>query len=454
MTSVSGIADSLAEGAASPPDPSDPREMLMRAPMSSYQKLAIFVTLALCALDGFDVLAITFAAPAILPEWGIDKAQLGYALSAGLLGMALGSLLLSPLGDTLGRRRLVFVSLALMITGTLWTAFTQSLGALIASRVYTGLGIGAMIGVLFPLAAEYANAQRRDLAISILAMGYPIGGLLGGLLSSALLATYGWRAIFFFAAAMGVVLALVAWRFLLDPLALVVARPGNDGLERANAYLKRCGHAPVAALPPPPVGGARVPIARLFEREMAKDTVLITAIYFLYMIPLFFMQTWLPTLVTDIGLPPARGALISAFFSLGGILASLFIGATSLRIGIKRLQCGIFIGAALATAGFAFLPAILAQLILGAVVSGFFVLGATVGLYAVIARTFPAHLRASGTGFVIGIGRFGSILPPIVAGMLFASGLGRETISIMMAVPALVAMLLLLTFRVRPPTIA
>ena len=431
----------------------DPRQLLLNVPMSRFQMTALFVTLALCALDGFDVLAITFAAPALLPEFGIGKAQLGYALSAGLLGMAMGSLLFSPLADVVGRRRMLLASLVLMIAGTLWTATVHSLAGLIASRVVTGIGIGAMIGVIFPLATEYANSQRRDLAVAMMSMGYPIGGILGGLVSAALLATYGWRAIFLAASGLGVVLAIAVWTLLLDPVAMIVARPGRDGLARANAYLRRCGHPPVAALPaPPPV--AKIPMASLFGPDMARDTLTITTIYFLYMIPQFFMQTWLPTLLADIGVSPARSAFYATFFSIGGVCAALFIGASSLRIGLKQLELGLLLGAAVVVAAFAWLPNRAGLLIAGAGVSGFFVMGGMIGMYAIISRTFPAEMRASGNGFVIGVGRLGSILPPILAGMLFAAGTGRVTIAALMAAPALISLLLLTAFRVRPTTTA
>lgn len=428
----------------------DPRELLLNAPMSRFQVVAVAITVALCALDGFDVLAITFAAPALLAEWGIDKAQLGFAISAGFLGMALGSLFLSPLADIFGRRRMVFVTLALMIAGTLWTASAHGLGALIASRVLTGLGIGGMIGVIVPMSSEFANVRRRDRAVSLMLVGYPIGGIIGGLISSALLASMGWRAIFIFAAIWGIIMVIATWAFLLEPLALIIARPGKNGLVRANEYLRRCGHEPVQSLPSPPETRAKFPIASLFKPDMASDTIKISLIYFLYMIPQFYMQSWLPTLVSDVGLSAAQGALVAAFFSVGGVLAGLFIAGTSLRFGIKKIEIILLAGAALLTMGFALLPASLPVLIMGAIAAGFFVMGGMIGLYAIIARTFPAHLRASGTGFVIGIGRFGSILPPILAGLLFTAGLGRDLISILMAAPAIVALLILLSFRVRP----
>jgi MFS family permease len=433
--------------------PNDPRALLLTAPMSRFQIVAIIVTLALCALDGFDVLAITFSAPAIGPEMGLNKAQLGYILSTGLLGMALGSLTLSPLADTRGRRQTLFISLALMVAGTLWTAFSASLGALIASRLLTGVGIGAMIGIIMPMAAEYANAQRRDLAVSLMTVGYPIGGILGGLTSAGLLAAFGWRSIFLLASGVGVVLAVAVYLCLHEPIAMIVTRPGKDGLARANAYLRRCGHGPVDRLPPPPVTPG-VPMAALFAPDMLRDTLTIALVYFLYMIPQFYMQTWLPTLVGDAGLKPAQGALVSAFFSIGGVIAGLFVAATSIRLGLKRVEIVLLLGAGLMILVFSALPGRLGTLLGGAVVSGFFVMGAMVGMYAIISRSFPAHLRASGTGFVIGTGRLGSILPPILAGWLFVAGLDRGTVSIIMAAPALACVLVLATFRVRAPTLA
>jgi len=421
--------------------------------MSRFQTVAVIVAGLLCALDGFDVLAITYAAPALRGEWGISNAQMGYALSAGLLGMALGSLLLSPLADAFGRRRMLFVALVLMVAGTFWTALAGGIPSLIASRVMTGLGIGAMVGVISPLAAEYANARRRDLAVSLAMTSFGFGAFAGGLISAWLLAWLGWRSIFFLAGGLGLVMILVVRYFLLDPLALIVARPGKDGVARANEYLRRCGHPAIASLPPPPIV-PKVPFASLFKPPTIRDTMTLTAIYFFYMVPLFYLQTWLPTLVVDIGLQPAHAAAVSAFQSIGGVCAGIFVATTSLRIGLKRLELMLLGGAAVMIVIFAMLPGNLPLLTIGATLAGFFVGGAQVGLWAIIARTFPAHLRASGTGFVIGIGRLGSILPPILAGILFTAGYGRINVSLLMAVPALLSLTLLLTFRVRPPTIA
>ena len=431
----------------------DPRQLLLEAPMSRFQTLAVAITVALCALDGFDVFAITFAAPALLKEWSLGKGELGIALSAGLLGMALGSLLLSPLADSFGRRRMLFVALAIMIVGTTWTAFVGGLGELIASRLFTGLGIGAMIGVIMPLAAEYANARRRDVAVALFSVGFPIGGIVGGFVSSYLLAEFGWRSIFIAASGLGVIMGVISSLMLLDPVGLIIARPGNDGLARVNAFLARCGHRAIATLPPPPQDRT-VPLGRLFAKGVSGSTIQITLIYFLVVIPVFFMQTLLPTLIADLGIAPSRAASIAAFFSIGGVIAGLAIAATSAQLGLRTLLNAALIGGAIMIVVFSRLPADPALLIAAAAVAGFFVQGSMVSLYAVVARTFPVDMRASGTGFVIGIGRVGSILPPLLAGALAAAGLSRTGIAITMAVPALAALALFARFLIRPPTMA
>ena len=184
------------------------RRSLLAAPMRRFQMFALGVVVLLCALDGFDVFAITFAAPGIEREFAIGKAALGIVFSSGLIGMALGSLFLAPAADIYGRRRLVVLSLVLMIVGTLWTAFAGGTGALALSRLFTGFGIGAMVATINPMAAEYANARRRDFSVTLLNIGFPLGGVTGGFVAAQMLPVLGWRAIFF--TATGLTIAMLA----------------------------------------------------------------------------------------------------------------------------------------------------------------------------------------------------------------------------------------------------
>lgn len=201
------------------------------------------MTVALSSLDGYDVLSATFAAPAVAQAWGIGKAALGV-----LMDMALGYLVLAPLADIVGRWRLVLTSLIVMATGMLLSAFAPTLRYLVMWRVLTELGIGAMVAVINPLAAEFANKRHRPLALALvpIAMGYPIGGL--G--SAVLLRLYGWQAVFLAGAVVAAMLVPIVLYYLPEPLAFLLARQRDDALVRVNALLQRCGKATVRALPP------------------------------------------------------------------------------------------------------------------------------------------------------------------------------------------------------------
>ncbi len=147
------------------------------------------------------MLAISFASPGIAREWGIDRAALGFVLSMELIGMGLGSIFLGGLADRIGRRRTLLGCLVVMAGGMLMATQSRNVYALSVWRVVTGLGIGGMLAAINAVAAEFANARRRALSVSLMAIGYPLGAVAGGSIAAVLLKQGDWRAVFWFGAA-------------------------------------------------------------------------------------------------------------------------------------------------------------------------------------------------------------------------------------------------------------
>src|ERR1700728_796956 len=145
----------------------DPREMLASSPMTAMQIIVVAITVGLTGLDGFDVLAISFASPGIARAWGIDRAALGVVLSMELFGMGLGSILLGGVADKIGRRRTLLGCLAVMTVGMIMATRARGVYDLSVWRVFTGLGIGGMLAALHAVAAEFSNARRRSLNVSL-----------------------------------------------------------------------------------------------------------------------------------------------------------------------------------------------------------------------------------------------------------------------------------------------
>jgi MFS transporter, AAHS family, 4-hydroxybenzoate transporter len=408
--------------AAAPP--LDIRRYLDDMPMSFAQGAAVTMTVVLSAMDGYDVLSMTFAAPAISHAWGIGKGMLGMVLSSGLVGMALGSFILAPLADSVGRRKVVFTGLLLMAVGMLLAAFAHSIPQLAIARVITGLGVGACVAVINPLAAEFSNARRRSLALAAMAMGYPIGGVAGGLLSALLLKFYGWPAVFIAGCCGALVLLPLTAIFVPEPLVYLISRGTADRVDRINALLARFGHGPISAVSVPDAPPRRG-YALIFAAPQRRTTAWIMSVNLLFVLAVYYVLSWLPQMVSDAGFPPSTASLVAAEANIVGVVGGLLLGVIARRTTLRWLTGGGLIGLGLSTVGFGLAPASLPFILLAAGLCGFFLYSGAAGMYATLATCFTGEARASGSGFVIGVGRITSAIAPSLAGWLFAAGFGR-----------------------------
>ena len=439
MGTVSRTGQGPAEGA-------DPRELLAAGPMSAAQVAVVAVTIGLCALDGFDVLSISFAAPGIAREWGIDKAALGIVLSMELIGMVIGSLFVGALSDRSGRRNTMLGCLVVMALGMVMASGVRSVAALSAWRVVTGLGVGGMIPTLNAVATEFSSTRRRDLSVALMSCGYPVGVIVGGSVAALLLRAGNWRSVFGLGAAVtATMIPLVAW-LVPESVAWLCQQQPERALERVNRALARLGHAAVRQLPPM-AQVSRVPLGAIFERELLASTVLTTLAYFLHITTYYFVLKWVPKLVVDMGYTPAAGAGVLVWANVGSVTGGVLVGLLSRRAGVKTLTMAFMVAAATMVTVFGQGWSSLAQLSIVCALTGFCAHGAVVGLFAILARCFPTASRATGTGFAIGIGRGGAVVALIVSGFLLRAGLGLPLIALMMGTGSLLAALALALLR-------
>lgn len=425
----------------------DPRSILADNPMRLPQIVAIAMCFLLNALDGIDVLAVTFAAPGIAKAWGIGPAAVGVIMSTGLVGMVIGSLTLGQLADRIGRRNQIFLCLAIMSVGMLACAFATNILMLGLLRAFTGLGLGAMLAAINAMAAEFANRKRRDLAVSIMAAGYPVGGIIGGWGAAQLLRTQGWESIFLFGALATVAMVPLVFALLPESIEWIASRGRPDALTRINPILKRLGHPMAQQVVARDLRKASIGL--LFQDRFRATTIALIAMYAFHMMTFYYALGWTPSLVVALGFDPSRASIVSVFMNMGGAIGGLTLGFLSPRFGLRSLVMLALAGAGVAVAIFGAVPANFTLLQIAAFCLGFLANGAVVGLYALIANAYPAHLRATGTGAVIGFGRLGAAISPFMAGMLLAGGAGREMTSILLSLGAITAALILLRIPIR-----
>jgi benzoate transport len=407
--------------------------------MSVAQLIAIIITIALNALDGFDVLAISFASPGIAAEWHIDRAALGAVLSMELIGMAVGSIVLGGVTDRIGRRPMILMCLCVMAAGMFMVTMSTSIAALSAWRVFTGLGIGGMLAATNATVAEYANARSRNLCVALMAIGYPIGAVLGGMVAAHLLKGSDWRAVFHFGGFVTLAFLPIVWFLLPETIPFLCQRGGAGALDKINRLLARMGHAAVAVLPPVTAADARKSIGDIFRPALLVTTLLVTLAYFAHIATFYFILKWVPKIVVDMGFAPSSAAGVLVWANVGGATGGALLGLLATRLPLRPLTIAALLGSVVMVSWFGRGQTDLAQLALVVGIAGFFTNAGVVGLYAIFAEAFPTHVRATGTGFAIGVGRGGAAFSPILAGLLFQSGFGLQGVAMVMASGAAIA---------------
>ena len=425
--------------------------LLADAPMSGRQIFAVAISVALNALDGFDVLAITFAAPGITRDWGIGPAQLGVALSSGLVGMALGSLVLAPLGDRFGRRPLVLGCLVLMAAGMLLTATATGLLSLCLWRIVTGLGIGGMVAAINAVASEFANEKRRDLSVALMTIGYPVGGLIGGFAVAELVVTHGWQSVFVAGGLATAVFLPLIWFGLPESLEYLARKGTPAARHQIDTILARMGHpalgSDITLVAAPARGGS---VTELLGPRYRTLTLLLVAAYFLHITTFYFFSGWLPKLMSDLGYATPDAIRTSALMSLGGVIGGSALGWAAPRFGLTRLVTVAMIGTTVTFAVFGMVSGLIAMQVV-AFLAGACVFGGIVGLYSLLARSFPAELRVTGTGLAIGIGRAGAVIGPVLGGILIQMGMSIPLAIAIVGAGALIAAAMLIILNRQPP---
>lgn len=414
--------------------------------MGKAQVIAIVVAVFIAGLDGYNLQAMAFAAPVVSKAWSIPKEVLGLLLASSLIGMAVGSLALSPLADVVGRKPMVLVALSLMTLGSLFSALSNSALELGMSRGMTGLGIGIMMSLTTTLAAELANRQFRPFAVAATTVGVSVGGMLGGLVAAAVLQTRGWEWVFGLGAALAGSVGVLALVALPETPAFLIARWPANAFERLNRVLARLDQ-PLVSEGPIRSTTQRSSYRALFAPGMARVTLRFAIVYMLTVMAAFYVISWLPQIVADLGFPPATASLIAVTSSLVGVPSALLAGTLATRFRPICVASTAMIGFGLALAFLGVVPSTVPMLMLAAATCGCFLSASTAVFYASMATTFSPLMRVSGIGFVSGFGMLMGGLGPYFAGVMFGHGVTRTGVSLVFGVIAASGGILLSTNR-------
>lgn len=398
------------------------------------QILVVAICTAINMLDGMDVLIMSYVAPAMAEDWGISFELLGVIFSAGLVGMMLGSIVVAPLADVIGRRPVILGALVLITLGSFGSGLVQSISGLVGFRLITGVGIGTLLASVAALVSEYAPPGKRSVAIGFFQAGYPIGAVLTGLVSIWSIPRFGWQATLLGTAAVSAAVLPVAFALLPESMDFLQNRQPKDALARINALRARMNEPLLDTLPPRRVRGTLPKVGNLFGDGLWKSTLTLWLSIFLGYLVLYFVTSWIPRLAVEAGLSAADSLFAGAIFNVGGIIGTTSIGWLAVRRDIGWLIRSYMLAGAVLLVVFS-QPMPLVAVLGVAVGMGLAVQGGFSGFYSLAAKIYPTEVRSSGIGWAIGIGRGGSVIGPLLGGFLLGQELPLWIVFLCFAIP-------------------
>ena len=416
------------------------RAQLNSRQMSLAQWEVVLLCTAINMLDGYDVLVMSFAAAPVAADWQLDAPSLGLLLSAGLVGMALGAIVLGSLADTLGRKRLVHICLTTVTIGMILSAFAQSQLQLLALRFATGIGIGGMLATLTALVSEYSNDKRRGICMGLLQSGYPLGALLGGMIAAQIIQFADWRSLFLFGGALSAMLLPLIFVRLPESLDFLSRSEDAGANNMKGRLLKRFDLAePQTSIAEDLSQGAGSWRRCFTPSEVRKNTLLLWSCYLALMFSFYFVVSWTPKLLVDAGLSTAQGISAGAVLQAGGLIGALVIGLLGSRYEVNKLAAWFFMLSVFMILTYGWADAGLTTLMILSAMMGFFLIGAMIGLYTIGPALYDSASRVTGVGLAIGVGRLGAIAAPFAGGLMLEADLEVSLIYAVFAAPLILA---------------
>ncbi|WP_440809745.1 MFS transporter [Pseudomonas syringae] len=425
----------------------DVQAFINAQPLSGYQWRIVALCFLIVFLDGLDTAAMGFIAPALSQDWGIDRASLGPVMSAALIGMVFGALGSGPLADRFGRKVVLVVAVFLFGIFSLASAYSSNIDQLLVLRLLTGLGLGAAMPNATTLLSEYTPERLKSLLVTSMFCGFNLGMACGGFVSAKLIPSMGWHSLLMLGGILPLVLAVVLMVWLPESARFLVVR--NRGAEQIRKVLAPIAPKAVAGVtaftvPEQKTVSSRNVLKVIFSGTYSAGTLLLWLTYFMGLVIVYLLTSWLPTLMRDSGASMEQSAFIGALFQFGGVLSAVGVGWAMDRYNPHKV-----IGFAYALAGvFAYLVgqslgnvAVLATL---ALLAGMCINGAQSAMPSLAARFYPTQGRATGVSWMLGIGRFGAILGAWAGATLLGLGWNFEQVLTALVIPAALAALAIL----------
>jgi AAHS family 4-hydroxybenzoate transporter-like MFS transporter len=424
------------------------KDILDSGRFTLYQTWICTLCFLLAFFDGFDLSLVGVALPKIAEVLNSTPASLGVAMSAGNVGALIGALVLGMLADRFGRKQMLLVSAFTFGIFTLAIAFIQSVEQLVLLRFIAGFGMGGAVPNALAFGSEYAPSNKRATLATAMYAGVAIGATCAGLISSYLLPKYGWQSLFLVGGVVACLIGVISLISLPEPLEFLIKRGKDSDRARIRKIVSRIAPSYASIKDVEFVSSEErlpgIPFKHLFKEGRAANTILLWMAFVLSYYLVWLILSWTPTLLRESGASSQEFSLAFACINLGAVMATVLAGILMDKFRpFEILKIGFFLAfVSVLTFGY-FASSTFIVVAVVSVIMGFFVIGGNSGLMGLAAISYPADIRGTGLGWATGIGRSGSLLAPVIGGIMLTKSWSVKAICTANAVLALVVILVI-----------
>ncbi|MDR2334317.1 MAG: MFS transporter [Burkholderiaceae bacterium] len=412
-----------------------------------------WIVLIWCALaivfDGYDLAVVGIALPSIMKDMGVDATQAGFMASSALFGMMFGNVVFGGLSDRYGRRLVMCLCIAIFSLFTALAGLMRDPVSFSMMRFIAGLGIGGVMPNVIAQMTDYSPLRMRSTLITLTFSGYSVGGMLAAILGKGLIETYGWQTVFLAAAAPVVLLPLI-WLQMPESLGFMLRKGQTEQLKRVLTRMNP-GYVPQAddrfVLSGAAAGGAgaaeegagrQSAFGELFSQGRAFSTLMFWLTCFMALFMVYALNSWLTKLMAQAGYSLGSALTFVLVLNVGATVGAVCAGWVADRLHIKLVTFLMFVMAAVAITLMGHrLPT--PALFLVVAIAGACTIGTQTMTCAYCSQFYPTTARSTGVGMMLGVGRVGAILAPIVIGMIVNMDLPLASNFMAIAIPAIVA---------------
>lgn len=400
--------------------------------------------------DGYDSQVIAYIMPNLLKEWNLSPVVAGSLASYGFMGLMLGAAGFGMLSDRIGRKKTLMMCIAIFSIFSGAAYFAPTFKVFIVLRFLAGLGMGGAMPIAITLVSEFAPSKIRAKAVTAIFGGFTLGWAVAGLMAMLIIPRFGWRPLLLIGLLPIIFIIFIA-KYLPESVRFLAGKKDYGGAIREMRKIEAiAGIAPRNWTPEDfeqPVQKSKGNIKALFGKGLAGMTLIVWVTYFFNLLVVYGLSSWLPSLLVKSGFSLVKSYSYGMVQSIGATIGGFILGYVMDKFGRKAGLSLFYIFGGISLWVFGYATSNTALLLAGAG-TGVFIIGTQIAQHVIAGEIYPTHVRSTGVGWALTIGRVGSIIGPILGGMLQMGGFSFKQYFLFFSIPCFICGIMVLLYKV------